>query len=285
MADPNKNFIIQYARREGSSAIISALSAQKGVNVPLFEELDAYKFEKIHSKNQYPQAIDSVFSTGQYAGPRTRLGYLQAADPNGKILTTGFKWRVAGKLADVAKVLLKHNVTVFLLLRRDFLSMTCSEYVHKHGNRLQSETHVPTHPQFTHNQDEATRSALLKQLSQQDFRLIKPLFLHSAYTVSNIRKRQVRKARLLARAGVPVRLIYYEDFDADQKAFIVTFLAKIGVDISQSYTPFCRFEKVHKRPISERIGGVDHVASSRLFRYFRQEFDEAPKFVKENVQP
>ncbi|NOR62550.1 MAG: hypothetical protein GQ535_08670 [Rhodobacteraceae bacterium] len=285
MATSQKNFIIQYNGREGSSAIISALSAQKGVNVPLFEELDKHNFENTNTPKDYPQALNDILSTGVFSGQRKLSGKVQPPNPDEKVLTTGFKWRITGNIRDIAKIMQHYNVNVFLLLRRDFLNMTCSAYVHRFGNRLQSNIEMPTHPQFTGNKDGAETLQKLERINQQEFNMVKSLFLRSAYNVAATRKRQVGKARQLARAGIPVRLIYYEDFDGRQQEFITSFLEKIGVDISETYIPYCGFSKVHKNPISERIEGLDRMANSRLFKYFKQDYEDAVKVMGQYTQP
>jgi len=285
MSELQKNFIILYNGREGSSAIVSALSAQKGVNVPLFEHLDKYNFELTNTPKDYPQALDDVFSTGVYSGPNKNSHEMKPQDPGERVLTTGFKWRIAGDIRDVAKIMRKHNVTVFLLLRRDFLSMTCSSYVHKYGNKLQSDIEIPPHPQFSGGSDAREAAHKLEQMNQQAFKLVKPFFLKSAFNVKATRNRQVGKARQLARAGVPVRLVYYEDFDGQQEAFITNFLGQIGVDITKTYNPYCGFNKVHKTPVSERIKGIDRMADTWLFKYFKREYEDAVKEITKYAEP
>lgn len=284
MASSKKNFIIQYNGREGSSAIISALSAQKGVNVPIFEELDRYKFGKTNSPEDYPPALDNIFSTGLFEGRRTNRGNLHSPDPNDTVLATGFKWRIDDNIHSAARVMQKHNVNVFLLLRRDFLSMVCSVYIHNYGNKLQSNVDVPAHPQFIGTNDNTEELEKLERINQQKFRMVKPWFLKAAYDVSAARKRQVGKAHRLKRASIPVHMVYYEDFDGNQEEFITSFLAKIDIDISNTYTPFCGFEKVHKQPLSERIQGVDRMAPSWLFRRFQREYEVAVKAITPHTQ-
>jgi len=275
MHGAQKNFIIQYNGREGSSAIVSALSAQKGINVPLFEELDPHTFEKSRSRKDYPQALDDVFSTGTYSGQKSKSRKLRSLDADEEALTTGFKWRPKGNIREVAKILRKHNVNIFLLLRRDFLNMTCSSYVHRYGNILQSELDLPSHPQFFELKDDAENAERARLINQQEFRLVKALFLKSAHGISAARNRQIGKARLFARAGIPIRLVYYEDFDGNPKEFITSFVSKLDIDISKTYVPFCGFKKVHTTPIHKRIRGLENIEKSRLFNYFKRSYEDA----------
>ncbi len=274
-----RNFIIQFNGREGSSAIISALSAQKGVNVPLFEELDDYAFYKTHTPDDYPEALNAVFTDRIYKGERSKAEYLAPQPPMDEVKTTGFKWRVNGPIPAVAAVLKAHNVTVFTLQRRDFLSYVCSLYVHKYGNQLQSTFNVPSHPHFDKHRGaaEGADPTQRAQLNQQMFALDKKLFLSSAKEAVAIRQNQAGKSRHLSRAGVPVEMMYYEDFDADNEGFITTTLGKIGHDIAGGYTPFCGFEKVHKTPLSERIPGLEKATKSWRYRHFQKEYFAAIK--------
>ncbi len=271
------NFIIQFIGREGSSAIISALSAQKGVNVPLFEELDEYCFLKTHKIDDYPQVLDGIFSEGASIIEPNKAIHMRSHAATDKVKSTGFKWRIDGHLPDIAKVLSKHNVTVFSLQRRDFLGYVCSQYVHNHGNQLQSDMDVPLHPHF-HKEYETLNGSDPEQrekLNTQAFRLDKPLFLATAKEAANIRKKQAGKSRHLARLGVPLKMMFYEDFDADPKGFIVRYLADIGHDISREYNPYCGFKKVHKRPLSERIIGLEKATRSWRYRHFKKEYHAA----------
>jgi len=282
-----RNFVIQYSGREGSSAIISALSAQAGVNVPLLEELDSYEFLKTHSPKDYPQALDKVFTTGTFSGPRRKQGYVQAKPADSKIETTGFKWRVSGHIPDIAIVLIQNKVTVFALQRRDFLSYTCSIYIHKYGNQLQSDIDVALHPHFEKAQEtkEGANSSQRLLMSQQDFPLVKHLFLKSAKEAISIRQQQAGKSKHLARAGVPVKMMYYEDFDKHAEKFIGQTLSELGVDIGHSYSPYCGFEKVHKKPLAERIFGIEKATGSWRFRLLERKYEDALKATKALATP
>ncbi len=274
-----RNFIIQFNGREGSSAIISALSAQKGVNVPLFEELDDYEFYTHHKAEDYPAALDAVFRDRAYNGTRIKAEYLAPQPPKDTVKTTGFKWRVNGPIPQVAAVLKAHNVTVFSLQRRDFLSYVCSLYVHTYGNQLQSGSAVPMHPHFdkTRGAAEGADPAQRSRLNQQKFSLDKGLFLRSAKEAVMIRQNQAGKSRHLARAGVPIEMMFYEDFDRDNEGFIIDTLAKIGHDISGHYTPFCEFEKVHKTPLSERIENLEKATKTWRYKHLQKEYFAAIK--------
>jgi hypothetical protein len=283
----SQNFIIQFMGREGSSAIISALSAQKGVNVPLFEELDDYNFLQSHSLEDYPQVLGEIFKTQTHSIDPRKAEYLHTHPANAPIVTTGFKWRINGPLPAIAKVLNAYNVTVYSLQRRNFLSYACSLYIHKYGNRLQSDMTVPEHPHFEKEKGskKGADAAQRLQLNQQEFPLDLRLFLKSAKESVKIRQNQTGISRRLARAGVPLRPIYYEDFDADNKGFITRILAEIGCDIGETYTPFCGFEKVHTRPLSERIIGLEKARNTWRFRHAEKEYHAAIKSLESLCAP
>jgi len=272
-----RNFIIQYLGREGSSAIISALSAQNGVNVPLFEELDGYQFLEKHRLADYPHTLDEIFTSGRYNEAQDLDKYLQKKANDAKIETTGFKWRVNGDISDIAKVLSRHNVRVFTLHRRDFLSIVCSFYIHTYGNELQSAFEVPRHPQFkkAHEPINGANPDQRDMLSQQHFPLNKKLFLAAAKQAVNNRKAQAGMSRRLTRLGLATKTIFYEDFDANPEEFITGILADIGLNIRGAYSPFCGFNKVHKTPLTERIDGLEKITKSFRFRYFKKEYAAA----------
>jgi hypothetical protein len=45
-----KSFVVFYTAREGSSAIIDGLSHHPDISVPVFEDLDQYRFSKNPSR-------------------------------------------------------------------------------------------------------------------------------------------------------------------------------------------------------------------------------------------
>ena len=276
------NFVIQYMGREGSSAIISALSAQMGVNVPVFEDLDDYKFLNHFTVQDYPRVLDDIFSTGAYAGPCTQQESLFQLPKGQKPVVTGFKWRVNGELSEIADVFLRHDVTLFALQRRDFLSYVSSIYVHRYGNELVSSMDVPMHPHFdkAHNTKHGADAAQREKLNQLLFPLDKKKFFAACKKALKMRHSQTAISRRLYRKGVTVKAMYYEDFDADPQAFVTQMLAGLGHDIHGDYDPKCKFEKVHKTPLAQRIEGIKKATRSWRYRYYEHNYQSTARVTE-----
>lgn len=282
------NFIIQYSGREGSSAIVSTLSAQPGVNIPIFEDLDPHQFFNSRKPADYPQVIDEIFTTGKFGDKKPNKERIFSEPGAGGYATIGFKWRVNGDFRLLAKVLRKHKVTVFFLQRRDFLGLVCSSYIHTFGNSLQSEIKIPLHPQFDKSfagYGGVDAPENLTRINAQTFPLNKRLFIKAARAVIRKRRAQTNIARRFARMGLPVKVVFYEDFDTNPEAFITAMLAQVGHDISGAYRDICGFTKVHKTPLTERITGLEAGMNMWQFKRLGRQYHELTSVVQSLSAP
>lgn len=254
--------MILYTSREGSTAIINALSGQAGIHVPLVEELDWYRFEKDHKFNDIYNTLDQVFHTGEYSEIDNSTNLLQNTPPQDR-QSLGFKWRIFGNTKRIAKIFREHNVTVYILTRRNLLEHVASSYIHKYGNDLQSDVDMPLYPQFAvAGMPEAEREAYLKRLRAPKFKLEYWNFLKLAMRRIQGKARHTKRALKLSLRGVRIQPMYYEDFDEDREAFIKGFLDQIGMEPPREINTHCDYNKVHDASHANRITGLNEVIAS-----------------------
>lgn len=248
------NFIILYNGREGSSAIVSMLSAQKSVHVPLFEDLDRYTFSVTNPDDQVSVVMDQVFRTGQFPIKRSHFWLYPSEWQPGDVI--GFKFRPNIPAEELANVLRANNARVFVLSRRDFMELLSSNYV----NVRWSENAVAENnqfPQFKISQmNEKDRAVALKEFDN----LRMPVNLASFRTISRklvrSRSRFVGIARELSRLGIEVIPIYYEDFVRDRKKFIQSILTALGFPDDWPVKDQTKLVKVMQTPARKKLRGL-----------------------------
>ena len=244
-----RNFVIIYSGRTGSSPIVNILARQPGLCVPVFENLD-HRFVGKERAPEIAAILDEVLTTGRLAG--ADLPAHLPRFPEGEVpRSIGFKWRPYGDWARVCEVFRRHDVMLFVLSRRDFVEVASSLYITTHGNSLQNEVEIPTHPQFGIAQGREDSRDRIARMQAMTFP-VRPRLLY------RIMRQQVRaRADLVTLAheahdaGVPVRALAYEDFTADNAGFIAALLAEIGMPPPADLTS--TFEKVMKVPAKSRL--------------------------------
>jgi hypothetical protein len=246
-----RNFVIIYSGRTGSSPIVNILARQPGICVPVFENLD-HRFIGKERAAAIPEILDAVFATGRLDGAALP-DHLPRFPAGETPRSTGFKWRPYGDWARVCEVFRRHDVMLFVLSRRDFVEVASSLYITTHGNRLQDEVEIPTHPQFgiaRGVEDSRDRIAKIQAMTFP----VRPRLLY------RIMRQQVRAradlvtlAREAHDAGVPVRALAYEDFTADNEGFVEAMLAEIGMAAPADLDLTSAFEKVMKVPAKSRL--------------------------------
>ena len=270
------NFVINYSGREGSSAVINSLGWQRDVCVPLLEDLDLRNYRRKHPAFMLYKKLAEVFESGVYKEADPNYAHPAAQHFASGRMSVGFKWRVFGNIEKIARVFAQHNVVVFQLSRRDFLSLVCSDYTHTYARKIQSKMAIDPHPQFQLRKlSEAERNDYSEQISELDFRLKKSWFLKSAKEIARIKAEQRANLQVFAAAGVKVRSVYYENFDMDKEAFIKSMMAELGLDTTAAFNPNCTFYKVHKRPITERIEGLSaFINSSNRYKKYERTYNQ-----------
>jgi hypothetical protein len=272
------NFVIFYNGREGSTAIISSLSGQAGINVPIVEDLDSYRYLENNSVEDIPTSLEEIFSTGAYKNTlKKNRRQLQDKLSNAPIESIGFKWRLFGDIPQISDVLLKNNVKVYVLYRRSFLDIVSSTYVHNNFDKFRNGVEILPHPQFALlEKNQAEKEAFLKAVNAQEFEFIRAEFVNTAHLELNYRKRQIIVIRQLRKAGVKIGVLFYEDFDEAPESFIKAIMRDIGLSNKADFNPNCSFTKVHKNPVSERIIGLNKFTRGLFgfsYRQMKREYD------------
>ncbi len=249
------NFIILFAGREGSSAIINMLSAQPGIHVPLWEDLDSHRFNE---QARLPEIMDGIFRDGVYPKARfarSRLASRPRQPPPEGTAHIGFKWRPSGDPLALAPVLRRHRVVVFVLCRHDLIEKAASTYLTFEGTRRGDARDFRKHPQFhVAGLPEKEREAYLEAVNGFRTRVRGKRFRRMLRNIAETKARHSRFALALARAGVPVLPLDYAEFCRDRVAFVAGIMAAIGSTAEP--VDECGFEKVMRVPAAPRLGGL-----------------------------
>ena len=229
-----RNFLIIYTSREGSSAIVQALSCQSDIVVPLFEELDLYWIERFYGSVDICKELDDVYSKRRFQRKHdyARGAYLEENPDPDHAGSVGFKWRPHGPWDSVLGVLQKHNVVILDLLRRDLLEVTSSLYISRISKSTGFDS-VISHAQFklaTMNKEDADQ---YRQKIENLKTPMRPLHFFSLMTWRVWRALRNRIFCWRARSrGLKTNTIYYEDFLQDPDGFIRQITDLVGVSYS-----------------------------------------------------
>lgn len=272
-----RKFVILYTSNEGSSAIVNCLSGQKGVAVPVFEELDRYKLQTYPAEPDISSLLETVFTTGRFPGFDGSTPYLQPRNEDHPLQAIGFKWRFHGNPLRTARLFQRLEVTVFILSRTDFLDLICSNYVQSYGKEAQAYPHYPAFPQFVVADLEGEeRVQYLDTLRQVRFENHPRQFLQAARLRVRCIWHHYGIARILTRYGVRVESIHYEDFCSDSARFLKNLLDKIGVPVETVDTR-CDFTRVHGSSLPARIENLGAVTGKGIsgiqFRLLKRLYD------------
>ena len=279
------NFLILYSSKVGSSAIISSLSAQKGIRVPLIEDLDQYRFKKTAHHPSVSRAMRDIFETGVYENASMPELILKNPTPFDEVQSIGFKWRYWGDLGNLAKFFKANNISIFVLTRKNFLNFVCSFYVQQFGAKHLTKGKYIVIPQFSlFNMSGIEKWWTLLGLARQNIAFDEMDFVQSIDTRLQLMKHHFDITKFLSMAGVKTHQIFYEDFDNDPVTFIRTFVDKLGLIGVEKIDPYCAFSKSHKKLPSERINQLKQKLQSRKlnahytqakkqFEYYQKEID------------
>ncbi len=258
-----RNFLIFYTAREGSTAIVSALSRNPEIQVPLLEELDRHWVTRFYNDAlDVPATIDEVFTSGVFEQPHTygRNNYLyydpqKVADAGRDKIAVGFKWRPHKISRRLIRVLKKHDVQVIYLIRRDFRELVCSLYLsvqEVEGGRV-------GHAQFNASQGEEafqkTRD-VLENLSPSARlgpigKIVVKRLAHAT--------RYAAFLKVLRLSGVETSRVYYEDFLENPDGFLAALCDRIGVapNMAADQQPQKELKKVVRTPAKTRVQNHD----------------------------
>jgi hypothetical protein len=267
-----KNFLILYDGREGSSAIISMLSAQNGVCVPVFEDLDKRDFVVNHPGESLADVIDDVYLSGRYDAVDTAESRRDLFPPGDcPIQSIGFKARLFGDMKSIAPVLKARNVTVFALFRRKFDDMVSSLYLQQHASAsLPENGRVPKKIKFNQIAPSALtrrntpqfqllgmnaeeKRAFLEQYNRISIPVDPTSFSRLAKRITGNRHRVLRDASILAEQGVKIVPIAYEDFVVDRVAFVRKMLNQLGFSPDWPILDRTKFNKVNDKSATTKL--------------------------------
>lgn len=267
-----KNFVILFHAREGSTAIVDALSRHPMISVPILEELDRFWIKKFYQDRNLnlPAVMHKLFSENRFElGDDWGFKNFISEDKRGRDMpSVGFKWRPHGPLNAIARTFVENDVAVFLLTRRELPELAASLAISAKAAQ-EKDTVGAGHAQFVFSQmspdEQASYRAKLERTTYQ----IKPFALqhimarrcYHAFRLRNVAQR-------FARHGVPVHSLYYEDFAQNPDQFFAGLCAEIGVDRvdAQSLTEGQIVKKASRVKATDRIADFNQIMSRPLCR-------------------
>lgn len=236
MSGAPRSFVVLYAGREGSSALIEHLRGHDDIYIAGFEHLDRHSLlDHFDNPNaEIAALLDAAVQRGEM--PDRPLKY--AGEP-----VIGFKWRPFG--GDEATEVLRRNGTqVVFLIRRDAM------------DRALSMVSSPQHLQFTvAKMGPRKRAAAIAANSEQHF-VVDPADIAESIDV-NTRKRQ-HDWDLYCWDHAGTHVVSYEDFLADPLTTINGIVEYLDLD-PLTELPATRFVKTSTGSITERCDNYDEV--------------------------
>ncbi|MEO1773913.1 MAG: hypothetical protein AAFS07_03065 [Pseudomonadota bacterium] len=251
-----------YAAREGSSAILHALSAQPDILVPVFEAMDRYAIVRNHQTTaEFPEIFEQLWETGSYgdyfSSGRNSLSPPMPEQTPDRVSAMGFKWRPHGDPVEITRILGRQDVKVFVLLRRDFAELIASLLVSdRMSTAWADDERRRFHSQFmVRRASPEQRSELRDRLDRMEIPLNRKRFLMRA-THRILAARNLRKwAERLSHRGLPIHVLHYEDFLTQPTVFMQDIMTDLG--IARPFEPARRksYEKLSKKAAADRIEG------------------------------
>ncbi|QOC23794.1 hypothetical protein IC757_06615 [Wenzhouxiangella sp. AB-CW3] len=265
-----KNLLVIYGGREGSSAIVSGLGRHTCVSVPIFEHLDRANVKKRYAEGEglpeVHRGLKSLLCGEPFGDSIFELESLGACDRH-----VVFKWRPWGNMVKVSEVLLDTNTHVVYLTRRDIVNHNLVRYF---SNEVIGGGKGVHHPQFK-----------LKKLSEDDQEAYIEEVRNRMFSVDigelkNYLKKYVEsksalasKAGVMRERGVPVSLCSYEDFLEDKARFLGRLLSLIGLEFEDAVLA-SDFKKVNREDIREQVANLGEVEHDREIQGLVEQFSE-----------
>lgn len=248
-----RNFIIFYWGREGSSAIISTLSAQPEINVPLFEALEQRQLGDGYDSARVAALLDEMFATGRNPVPNSRNASIFAkdADQRAKAQSIGIKLRPPPDMAPLMEIMTRYGVEPFILVRTDVTEAVASQLLSE-----VAQAHDPSfaHPQFKKIARQAEHWGAFKAEWNQRRATATPATLRRLLDERLwVMRSQVELARRLGAGGFSPRLLHYADYTRDTSAFVSGVMAALGVTGAASPSLVCKLERVNEVPARKRV--------------------------------
>ena len=273
-----KDFLIAYAGREGSSALINLLGKQTGVVVPLFEDLDRQNFQEFFQPEEIASVLDHIYLTGTYDPAEIRLLMASKNSPpslreQSHPFMVGFKWRPFEE-TKAAAALRRHDVTVGYLCRCDFLELVCSLYITSSPEFAQqfNLNAGQRHPQFRMKRMTVEeRETFLGKVDDLHMRVDQTSFLRQARQVLKSRGQLAQRLIAFRSEGVTVRTLFYEDFLDSNEIFIGRLLAALDSP-RDKIASATRYTKVMREPAADKIVNLPDLLATPEFESLSQEY-------------
>ncbi len=280
-----KNFIIFYSGREGSSAIISTLSAQPEINVPLFEDLEQWVLGEEYSSSRVAELLNEMWSTGYSPVSQAKLDRLFAKDDAGRSAaqSIGLKLRPPPDLTQLIEVMKRNDVQPFVLIRSDLAESVASEYLSRMATfagdhamypqfaKIEQSEEIWQRYKSDWNQRRATASALR----------IRSL-LHSR---ARVVRKHVKIARQLNKRGFQPYVIRYSDYVTDATSLIVRIKASLDIVSAGAPSVASKFERVNEVPARDRVAGLDRAMKHPICLLSRMQFAAALRKLEAIAPP
>lgn len=247
-----RRFILLYTGREGSSPIISTLGRHPGVCVPVFEEFDRGNFLKIAGIEDLPAAMDRAFWSGRFEpGEASRAREMMAEEARTE-KSVGFKWRPRPE-PGVLDVMNKHEVVMFILMRRNVLQRALSIYfTHNHLENPNVQFQL-----VKMNDEEAAE--YVGRIRAMQFKAEVKAIAKTIQDTIRTKEMQLEKiCRVHAGRGGLITPILYEDFVEDPLKFMNSMLNVIGQP-EFSDLPRIPFRKTNRRNIENQVTNLNEI--------------------------
>ena len=256
-----RNFLIFYWGREGSSAIISTLSGQPEINVPLFEALEKRQLGDAYDSARVAELLDEMFTTGCNPVPNSRDASIfdKDAAARARAQSIGIKLRPPPDMTSVMEIMARHKVQPFILVRTDVTEAVASQLLSE-----VAQAHDPSfaHPQF---------KKLAKRPEHWDSFRSEWNQRRATATPSTLRRllderlwvmrSQVELALRLRQGGFSPRLLHYSDYTSDPATFVSRVMTALEITSAAAPVLACKLERVNDVPARKR---VDRLALSFL---------------------
>ncbi|SDW99233.1 hypothetical protein SAMN05444358_102139 [Ruegeria halocynthiae] len=271
----SRNFIILFHAREGSTAIVDALSRHKDISVPILEELDRFWINKFYKSNpdfNLLNTMDKIFSSNTFdlGDDWGFQNYISSNKRGQPVESIGFKWRPHGPIKDIAKIFKKNNVQVFILARRDFLELVASLAISKTAKKGAAGH---GHAQFDYaNMSEQEQASYRKNLETTMHRVSLASILGIMFRRIAVAIRFRLFALRLTFLGVDIKYLFYEDFRDEPEDFL-NDICSYGLLLQKnldSLTDGQIIKKASQVPARDRIIDYDRTCSFFVVRILRK---------------
>ena len=276
-----KNFIILFGEKEGTSVMARLLNNFEKVSVlhhsngSGWEPFDQHCCGKINSDDLF-KCLNIIFSNDiinfQYLNKIYRRSSKEELSSfHSMNVSKGFKMRFTNPSAPrwmkaipllanfnyerkMIRLFKRHNVVVFIAIRRDLLRWALSKY---HGNG----SGKPGHLQFALADGRISRNDIPK-IYVEDSKLMR--LIHKC---EKAHSHKYRLASSLRKAGVEVRFLEYEEFLDDKVIFFKKIQNALEIyneddeEIDNIIQRGASLEKVHSNDISEFVINSDSIMS------------------------